>query len=168
MFIFICLNLVIGLLVKMDMLERLFFLSDGLMMTGIFLLVIAAVAQIFKLKKVSWTWRYDLFAIGSLLVWFGYWPPFFREESPVFYAYPLYFAFVTAFFSLLVANGKAVIDTDEVKRLKGLPSFGMSNPLIVMGAVAASLYFPQHFMLYPITMTLLIIRFSLACCLEGE
>ncbi|MEE9338905.1 MAG: hypothetical protein V3U87_12575 [Methylococcaceae bacterium] len=118
-------------------------------------------------KRISFNLQYDLFAVGSILVWLSYWPPFFREESPVFYVFLLYFAFITAFFSLLFKTQKNKMSSDEIKNLQMLSSFVISNPLFVMVAVLISLAFPGHFLLFPLSITLLIIRFSLAYCLDN-
>ncbi len=147
---------------------RSLFLSDYSLYLGVGLLTINFIASVKKIKKFSYLIRYDLFAVGALLVWFAYWPDFFRDGSPVFYLYPIYFAFITALFSLAFIRKREHIDPDALNWLQWLSDSGRFNPAIIMVCVGISLYFPQHFMLFPLTISLLVMRFALACCLDNE
>ncbi|MCK5831533.1 MAG: hypothetical protein KAH20_14655 [Methylococcales bacterium] len=168
MFIFILVNLLLGLLLKSDTSDIFLLLSNYFQYTGSVLLLITFIATGIKTKQISFTFRYDLFAVGSILIWFSYWPPFFREGSPMFYILPLYFAFLTAFFTLVGINSKNGAQQDEINQLYRLPNFVISSPLIIMTCVIISLTLPQHFMLFPIAITLLVARYSLACYLDNE
>ncbi len=161
MYIFLLINLFLGFYLKSNGSVISLFQSDYFLYAGVCLLTVS------QSKRISFNLQYDLFAVGSILVWLSYWPPFFREESPVFYVFLLYFAFITAFFSLLFKTQKNKMSSDEIKNLQMLSSFVISNPLFVMVAVLISLAFPGHFLLFPLSITLLIIRFSLAYCLDN-
>jgi hypothetical protein len=157
-----------GFFLKDENLFKSLLMSDYSLYIGIFLIVGNFIASCLKLKKISFKFRYDLFAMGSLLVWYSYWPPFFRFGSPMFEYYPLYFAFITALFSLLFIKKLENMDPDAVTFLLWLSDSGRFNPIIIMVAVIISLGIPEHFLLYPVTVTLLVIRFALACCLDNE
>jgi hypothetical protein len=144
------------------------FLSDYSFYTGVGLMSATFVAVSVKYKKIAYKIRYDLFAVGALLIWFSYWPAFFREGSPIFYLYPLYFALITALFSLVFIKDREQIDPDALVWLQWLSDSGRFNPIIVMLCVCISLFLPQQFMLFPITVSLLVMRFALACSLDNE
>jgi len=168
MYIFIFLNLCLS-----GVLWGGIFLPDGLVMDAVFYLggafvLSCFIASIINFKKFSYKLRYDLFASGALLVWVSYWPPFFRVDSPLFQYYPLYFAFITAFFSLVFITKRENMDEDAIVFLQWLSDSGRFNPSVIMLAVMVSLGLPQQFMLFPITLTLLVIRFTLASCLNNE
>ena len=155
-------------LLKDDSVIRAVFLSKYACYLGVFLLSINFFATLLSYKKISYKIRYDLFSVGALLVWFSYWPAFFREGSPVFYLYPLYFALITALFSLVFIKQREQIDVDALGWLQWLSDSGRFNPVIVMCCVCISLYFPQQFMLFPLMVSLLVMRYVLACCLDNE
>ena len=147
---------------------RTVFLSDYAFYTGSFLLVFNFVITSFNYKKIAYKLRYDLFAVGALLVWFSYWPGFFRVGSPLFFIYPLYFALVTALFSLLFVHERERIDPDALHWLQWLSDSGRFNPALIMLGVMVSLALPQQFMLFALAISLLVMRFALACCLNNE
>lgn len=168
MYLFILLNLCMVFLVKGDNAFRIIFLSDYFIYIGATLLLSNFVMALVKFKKINYKMRYDLFAVGAILVWFSYWPDFFREGSPLFYLYPTYFAFITALFSLVFITQREQIDPDALDWLEWLSDTGRFNPLIIMACVMVSLFLPQQFILFPLTMSLLIMRYTLACCLDNE
>ncbi len=135
---------------------------------GVLLLCITLLAVVLSYKKLPYKIRYDLFAVGALLVWYSYWPAFFREGSPIFHLYPLYFALITALFSLAFIKQREQIDPDALVWLQWLSDSGRFNPVIVMLCVCVSLFLPQQFILFPLTLSLLIMRYALACCLDNE
>ncbi|MGR8998730.1 MAG: hypothetical protein ACU88J_06755 [Gammaproteobacteria bacterium] len=130
-------------------------------------LAISSIAGI-AFKKMPATLWYDIFASSSLIVWFAYWKPLFNDDSPMFFFYPLYFALITAFVFLIVIGQQQKIDDESFKFMKSLSKKSIIQPWVVMLCVLASLELQEHFLLYPILMTLLIIRFALSSCLEGR
>lgn len=167
MFIFVLINLTVFFLLKTEWGSLELFQSNLFFLSGVFLLVVSFIASAIKFNKIPFKWHYDLFATGSFLVWLSYWPPFFRIDSPLFSSYLLYFSLIVAFFSLTFMTKKQEMEQEVVQYLSWLSDSGRFNPLIIMVGVMASLAFPQHFLLYPITITLLATRFSLECCLKG-
>lgn len=168
MFIFILVNVCLGLLLKNDSSSTTLFSSSYFHYAGAFLVIINFIATWIKTKKIPFTLRYDLFAVGSIIICFSYWPPFFREGSPLFYALPFYFSFIAAFFTLITGNKENSLVQDEANQMHRLPNFVFSSPIIIKICVMVSLALPQHFMLFPIAMTLLVARFSLASYLRSS
>jgi hypothetical protein len=118
-----------------------------------------------KLSPLIW---YDIFSSSTLLVWFAYWKPLFKDDSPIFFFYPLYFALMTAFVSLFFIGQRDKIDDESFRFMQSLSKKTIIQPWLVMLCVLVSLELQQHFMLYPVMITLLMMRFALASCLEGR
>ncbi|UOA10864.1 hypothetical protein KKZ03_16050 [Methylobacter sp. S3L5C] len=119
-------------------------------------------------KKISVIICYDIFSSSILLVWFGYWKPLFNNDSPIFFFYPLYFALIAAFVSLFFISQRHKIDEESFGFMLSLSKKSLIQPWVVMTFVLGCLAFPENFMLYPVMMTLLIIRFTLTSCVEGR
>lgn len=168
MFIFILLNLCLSFLLKTESSFITFFASDFSLYFGILLLITSLIATGFKFKTIAFRFRYDAFATGSILIWFAYWPPFFTQGNPMFEYFPLYFAFMGAFFSLIFNTKAENIDPEMLSLLQWLSDSGRFNPILIMIAIILSLLFPQYFLLFPVTMTLFITRYALANCLNNE
>jgi len=168
MFIFIVLNLCLGLFLEDESLFRTLLLSQWSLYLGAFLLLVNLIASWFKFEKIPFKLRYDLFAVGALLVWASYWPPFFRFGSPMFLYFPFYFAFITALFSILFITKQENIDPQAITFLQWLSDSGRFNPLVIMIGVIIGLALPKHFLLFPTMITLLVMRFALASCLDNE
>jgi hypothetical protein len=142
--------------------------SEWFRYAGLALMVSNFVASFFKPKKWPYGLRYDLFAVGALLVWAQYWPPFFRFGTPMFFVFPIYFLVMSVFVSSVFIVSRERIPEDTLKMMQWLSDSGRFNPHWIMAGVMLSLYFPQHFLLFPSTITLLLFRFALACCLDNE
>ncbi len=168
MFLFLLLNLCMGFFLKDESYFKALFMSDFSLYTGGTFLLVSFITSCLSTKKISFTYRYDLFAVGSLLVWFSYWPPFFRFGSPMFEYYPLYFALITALSSLFFITKPENMDPDAVTFLQWLSDSGRFNPIIIMIGVIISLAMPEHFLLYPVTVSLLVMRYAVASCLGNE
>ena len=136
----------------------------------IYISLAVAIVSIFGsiFKKMSVMIWYDIFSSSTLLVWFAYWKTLFKEESPIFFFYPLYFALMTAFVSLFVIGQQNKIDDESFNLMRSLSKKSIIQPWIIMLFVLASLELQQHFLIYPIMMTLLITRFALSSCLEAR
>jgi hypothetical protein len=119
-------------------------------------------------KKIPAINSYDIFAASALIIWFAYWKPLFKDDSPLFFFYPLYFALMTAFVSLFFIGRRDQIDDESFRLMRILSKKSIYQPWVVMVCVLGSLELQQHFMLYPTMMTLLIFRFALTSCLEGR
>jgi len=120
------------------------------------------------LKKLSTLIWYDIFSSSTLLVWFAYWKPLFKDDSPIFFFYPLYFALMTAFVSLFYIGQRDKIDDESFRLMLLLSKKTILQPWIVMLCVLGTLELQQHFMLYPVMMTLLVMRFAFSSCMVGR
>lgn len=125
MYIFILLNMFLVFFLNSDSSVQLLFQSEYSLYIGIFLLVLNFVSIGSQTKRIPFSLCYDLFAVGSVLVWLSYWPPL-------------------------------------------LSNYRLTSPLIFLTTVIMSLVFPGHFLLFPVAITLLIIRFSLTDCLYNK
>ena len=136
----------------------------------IYISLAIAIISIFgsMFKKMSVMIWYDIFSSSTLLVWFAYWKPLFKDDSPVFFFYPLYFAMMTALVSLFFIGQRHKIDHESLRLMQLLSKKSIIQPWVVMICVLGSLELQQHFLLYPTMMTLLIMRFALASCLKGS
>ncbi len=168
MFVFIFLSLYLGFLLEDESLFRSLLSSSYSLYFGIFLQIANFLAACLKFEKIGFKFRYDLFAVGSILVWFAYWPPFFRFGSPIFDALPVYFAFITSAVSILYITNKRSVDPDALVWLQWLSDSGRFNPLIIMLGTMISLVLPEHFLLFPVAITMWVMRFALACSLNNE
>ncbi len=141
---------------------------EWFMYAGIALMVLNFAASFGRLKKWPYALRYDLFAVGALLVWAQYWPPFFRFGTPMFFVFPIYFLVMSIFVASVFIYHRERIPDETLRMMQWLSDSGRFNPQLIMAGVMLSLYFPQHFLLFPSTITLLLFRFALACCLDNE
>ena len=78
-----------------------------------------SILGIFLKKWPDVVW-YDLFSASTLVVWFAYWKPLFKDDSPVFFFYPLYFALMTAFVSLFFIGQRDKIDDESFRFMLSL------------------------------------------------
>jgi hypothetical protein len=164
--LFIVLSLALCFMVQNGSSLQNILVTPILIYIGLAVAIISILGSLFKkLSNMIW---YDIFSSSTLIVWFAYWKPLFKDDSPVFFYYPLYFALMTAFVSLFFIGQRHKIDDESFRLMLSLSKKNISQPWVVMLCVLGSLELQQHFMLYPTLMTLLIMRFVLASCLEGR
>jgi hypothetical protein len=166
MLIFIVLSLSLCFMVHIASSLQSVLVSSLFIYTGLILAIICIVGITFKKTPAS-IW-YDIFAGSTLIVWFAYWKPLFNDDSPIFFFYPLYFALMTTFVSLFVIGQQNKIDDESFNLMRSLSKKSIIQPWIIMLFVLASLELHQHFLIYPIMMTLLITRFALSSFLEAR
>ena len=130
---------------------------------------VAIISILGSVLKKRWIliW-YDIFSSSALLIWFAYWKPLFKDDSPIFFFYPLYFALVTAFVSIFFIGQRHKIDEESFRFMRSYSKKNLLQSWILMVCVLGSLGLQQNFMLYPVIMTLLIMRFALTSCMEGR
>ena len=164
--LFIALSLALCLMVQTASVLQSAFITPLLIYIGLAVAVIGILGSLFKkLSSVVW---FDIFSSGTLLVWFAYWKPLFKDDSPIFFYYPIYFALMTAFVTLFFIGQRHKIDDESFRLMQVLAKKSIIQPWVVMLCVLGSLELQQQFMLFPVMMTLLIMRFTLASCLEGR
>jgi len=164
--LFIVLSLALCFMVQTASSLQSALITPVLIYIGLAIAIISIFGSLFK--KISDIIWYDIFSSGALLVWFAYWKPLFKDDSPVFFFYPLYFALMTALVSLFFVGQRDKIDDESFRFMQFLSKKNIIQPWIVMLCALGSLELQQHFILYPTMMTLLIMRFALASCLEGR
>ena len=157
--LFIALSLAFCLMVQTASALQGALVTPLLIYIGLAVAVIGIFGSLFK-KWSSIIW-YDIFSSGTMLVWFAYWKPLFKDDSPIFFYYPVYFALMTAFVTLFFIGERRKIDDESFRLMQALAKKSIIQPWVVMLGVLGSLELQQHFMLYPIMMTLLIVRFTL-------
>ena len=164
--LFIALSLALCFMVQTGSSLQNVLVSPLLIYIGLAVAIISIFGSLFKkLPDLIW---YDIFSGSTLILWFAYWKPLFKDDSPVFFFYPLYFALMTAFVSLFLIGQRHKIDDESFRLMLSLSKKNIIQPWVLMLCVLGSLELQQHFMLYPTLMTLLIMRFVLASCLEGR
>ncbi|MDO9212344.1 MAG: hypothetical protein Q7U23_00760 [Methylococcales bacterium] len=166
MLIFISLSLVLCYLVQVSISLPAILTSEYFVYGGLGIALISILGMFFK--KLPNIVGYDGFSSGTLLLWFAYWKPmpFFTSDSPIFFFFPLYFALMSAFITLFLSNQNHRIDKESLgymrtfDREKAIPAWALM--LCVLGSVEVT----QHYQLYPVMMTLLMLRFALSSCVE--
>ncbi len=116
-------------------------------------------------KRIHFTYSYDGFATGALLAWFSYWYQLFKNDAPMFYFFPLYFALLTAGVTLFFLRQDDWIDQESLKVMQRLANMLSFHPGVFAAAVLLSLEAHSHFLLFPIMMTLFILRYTFICYL---
>lgn len=163
--LFIALSLALCFIVQTASSLESVLVTPLLIYIGLAVAIISIFGSLFKkLPTIIW---YDIFAGSTLIVWFAYWKPLFKDDSPIFFFYPLYFALMTAFVTLFFIGQRHKIDDESFRFMQFFSKKSILQPWVVMLCVLGSLELQQHFLLYPVMMTLLIMRFALASCLEG-
>jgi hypothetical protein len=164
--LFIVLSLALGFLVQTASSLQSLLVTMGVIYVSLGVAIISIVGSQFKkLQSIIW---YDIFSSSTLLVWFAYWKPLFKDDSPIFFFYPIYFALMTAFVALFFIGQRNKIDNESFIFMQSLAKKIIIQPWVIMVCILGSLELQQHFMLYPTLMTMLILRFALAGCIEGR
>lgn len=118
-----------------------------------------------KLKSLMW---FDLFASFILVAWFSYWKPLFVYDSPIFFSFPIYFILMTLLTWFFLVSKRDSIDKESFMYLQLFGNHSMTQPWFVMLYVLLSVYLVDHFLQFPIAMSLLMLRSALSGCLQRE
>lgn len=162
--VFICLNLMISLLDQLQSPLLNLPVEPWVVYAGTANAIAAILVLL--LKKLPESFCYDWFASSVLLTWLAYWKPDFKDDSPVFFFFPLYFALMTAFVALAFISQRESIDAMSMQQMRRLVQKQRLKPWLIMSAVLISIAFEEHYLLFPTLMTLLILRFALASCIQ--
>ena len=164
MFMFIAFSLALCFMLQANSPWLDFFAVPWVNYGGLAVAVIGLIGEIIK-KGPSRLWH-DLFSAGVLVFWYPYWKPFFTEDTPVFFAYALYFVFMSAFIELFFISPRNNIDKVVLEQLQLLAQKMPVKSWMVMLLVLVSMETLDHYMLYPVAMTLLMLRFALSAYLD--
>ncbi len=165
MFLFIIFSLALSFLVQsnsswLPLIENTVVLYSGLgICLGSF-----AIALLKKNKAIIF---HDVFAVSSLLVWFSYWRTLFKEESPFFFMFPLYFVFIGALIELMLLSPQSKLDQETLGYMSAMARNSRLQLWLVMTVVFISLGLSEHYLLYPTAITILLIRIALNRYLEA-
>lgn len=141
-------------------------LSPLFMYGGLTIAIVSIVGLFFH--KISEKIACDVFSSGTLLLWFAYWTPLFGIDAPLFFFYPLFFAIMSAFFSLFLSNQGHKIDKESLRYMRYVNQERVMPSWFIMVCVLLSLLVPQHYHLYMVTMMLLMLRLAFSCCIEED
>ncbi len=133
---------------------------------GIGLTIMAVSLVLGYLKKVSTVTWHDLFAGSCLLVWYSYWQPLFNDDAPMFFLLPLYYALLTSIVMLSLINKSQNFDQESIEHLRYLEKYTRLPIAVFVAFVLLGLLVVDHYALYPIAMTLFIVRHTMLACLE--
>ena len=161
---FILFSLSIGYLVYHSNPLLDYLLLPALTSVGAVLLAISAIGVLLN-KPAAINW-YDLFAGSSLLVWFNYWHQFFEDESPMFHYFPFYFAIVAGCVSVFFIRQRHKLDAQTLEYMRAFSKTSRIQAFMVMSLVIASLQMTEHYLIYPVAMTLLMFKFAFDECLK--
>lgn len=165
MSIFIVCCLLLAFLVKSQSVYLSFLLEQWVWVAG------SAAALVFLLlgwwKKLSSTVWHDGFATAVLWAWYSDWQPLFDHDAPMLYLFPIYYALLTGWMTLTVINKSPRFDSASRDYLIYLQhNLARFDTGLLACLVLVSLFVSEHYLLYPIAMTLFIVRFTLQRCLE--
>jgi hypothetical protein len=163
---FILLCLVLGILVKIQSPYQEWFKTVEMYYLGIACILIAISAWL--MKKTTLIAPFDWFAVGAFLIWFYRWHQFYRDDAPMFYLFPLFFAIITAVVTLYYINQRDHFDQEAIEYLQYFSNLTALNTGFIAMCVILSLFLTDHFMLYPVAMVVYILRFVLSSCLENH
>ena len=119
-------------------------------------------------KKCQRNITFDLFASSIALVWFSYWQPYFKDDAPMFFIYPVYFAMLTAIISLVVNGHHTRVDKHTFVAMQAFSSRVIIQPWIIMSCLFISIALYQNFLFFPTMMTLMVIRYALTSYLNKQ
>ena len=161
---FVVLGLLLAILVQNQ--SQLLQLLTTPVALGIGLTVMVASLLLGYLKKISTITWHDVFACSSLLVWFGYWSSQFDGEAPMFFFFPLYYSLLTSIVTLSLINKSQNFDLDSVVQLRFLEKSTKVHSSVFVAIVLLGILVTDHYGIYPIAMTIFIVRHTIVACLE--
>lgn len=163
--VFIVSCLLLGFLVKTQSLYLPILLNEAVWWSaGVFAVLCFIAGCLGKLSSSTW---HDGFASGVIWAWYGGWQPLFDSEAPMFYWFPLYYALLATWVFLALINRASRFDQASREALRYLQdNLARFDTRILAGLLLLSLALTEHYLTYPLTMTLFILRYGLQRSLE--
>ncbi len=163
--VFIVLCLLLTTLVQTESLYLPLLNQELVWSTGAIMAVVFMLAG--WLKKLPSTVWHDGLACSCLWTWYGYWEPQFSKGSPMFHVFPIYYALLCAWMLMAFINKSARFDAESKQALLYLQKYltRFDSGMMAM-VVLIALALPEHYLLYPISMTMFIVRSTFQRCLE--
>ena len=100
--LFIIINLALCFFAQTDSVFKSLLLIPLFMHINLGIAIVSLLGSLIK-KFNSLVW-FDLFSSATTVVWFAYWQTSFKDDSPMFFFYPLYFSMLSALISLFFIN----------------------------------------------------------------
>jgi hypothetical protein len=120
------------------------------------------------LKKLPATIWQDGFACSGLLAWYAYWKPLFSPDSPLFYAFPIYFSLLGIWMLTAFINKGSRFDDESRALMRILEKHLAGFDSCLMAAIALiCIALPEHYLSYPLAMTFFILRATFQRCIEN-
>ncbi len=118
-----------------------------------------------KLPAMIWQ---DGFACSGLLAWYAYWKPLFSPDSPLFYAFPIYFSLLAIWMLTAFINKGSRFDDESRALMRILEKHLAGFDSCLMAAIALiCIALPDHYLSYPLAMTFFILRATFQRCIEN-
>jgi len=146
--------------------QQLLILSPAVLYVSATLAATSLIASAFK--KIPLVILYDIFCSSVLAIWFYYWKsiPLFKDDSPIFFFFPVYFSLMAAFVSAFFTSQGQQFDAESLRQMQSISKRSRLQPWVVMLCVLGSLAWYENYLLFPTIMTLLFMRFALSNLLE--
>ena len=138
--------------------------SDAALYFGFGCVAVSVLMSFFP--RIHDGFKYNLFCVGCLIVWFADWSRIFGLEAPIFYSYPVYFALLSVAITHLVINQTERFDDDQVKLMRIIYNWKPFKPPVLAAGALVSLSFPSHYLLYTVAMTFMLISYAFGICLQ--
>ena len=122
---------------------------------------------IVSLKKAESVLWHDVFSSLVIVVWFIYWRYLFKDDSIIFFFFPLYFFSMGALFVLFFSAPSKHTDVETLKYMASIKGNYLFKPWIIMMGVLISLSLEDNYLLFPVLMTLLLIRLKFSIYLNS-
>lgn len=167
MFSFILLSLSLCILVETQSSLQAYLISANVHDVGFGLAIVCILGII--TKRLPAHIGYDLFSSATLFIWFAGWKPVFKDDSPMFFAYPVYFVFIASLMAIYLIAQAEKIDKQTLQHMQlYLNKTVMLQPWLVMSLVLIALEWQDQYLLYPTCMTLLIVQSAFISCLNKK
>lgn len=161
---FICLNLLISFTVQTHMQLEPLLKSPPTEYLGIALVLLSIICML--RQSLTLALRYDLFCSGAVLIWISTWPPFFNQDSPVIFFYPLFFCFVSVMIHFVFIQQAEKVDSLSLHYMQVFAHKRFWHSVLLISGVLISLQLPEHYRVFPSIMALLLLQFALLSILQ--
>ncbi len=118
--------------------------------------------------QLSLRLTYDLFLWGTLWCWLAYWFPLFGPEGLVFRIYPVFFFVIDLMMGHIVSVHKERMTVEEHRLLAGLAMQWWFDSKLFAALVLVGLVVPDHYLVYPAAVGMLMLRMMLDRVLSPE
>ena len=135
-------------------------------LTQIGLLFICLSGAIYFVGHSKYRLAYDFFLVGTLIVWWIHWREVYQANAPLFKFYPVYFSILSVLLTSSVINQKHCLDDDQIELIRLIYARFLFRPELLVGLTLMSLYLRQQYVLYPVMVSFVYVRYVFTECLE--